>query len=86
MSRARMFMDCDPACREADAHTMMPGCVGYTVKYVMVDGRPDQLDVQVSMAINSIRRQANVSRVNVLHLPQRKYKTITPDMVVRLEP
>lgn len=48
--------------------------------------RPDQLDVQVSLAINAIRRQANESRVNVLHVPPKKYRTITPDMVVETEP
>jgi len=51
-----------------------------------VSGRPDQLDVQVSMAINAIRRQANESRVNVLHVPPKKYRTITPDMVAEVEP
>lgn len=48
--------------------------------------RPDQLDQQVAMAINEIRRDANRSRVNVLHVPPKKYRTITADMVVRLEP
>jgi cellobiose-specific phosphotransferase system component IIB len=48
--------------------------------------RPDQLDQQVAMAINEIRREANRSRINVLFIPPKRYKTITADMVVRLEP
>lgn len=44
------------------------------------------MDVQVAMAINAIRRQVNESRVTVLHVPPKKYKTITPDMVAEVEP
>jgi hypothetical protein len=66
----------------------MKGYVTRVGRSMMVEAlaRPDQLDQQVAMAINQIRRDCNWSRVNVLHLPQKRYKTITADMVVRLEP
>jgi hypothetical protein len=44
------------------------------------DGRPDQLDVQVSMAMNHVRRDANDAR-HRLGLDPVNYEHVTADMV-----
>lgn len=83
MSRARMFMDCHRACAEADSHTLTPGCVGHVSRLVVPvpdDRLPDQLDVQVSMAMNIIRREANDAR-HRLGLEPRNYDHVTADTV-----
>lgn len=71
-----MFMDCHSTCAERDEHTMGPGCIGHVVRYVVNDGRPDQLDVQVAMATSFIRRDTNEAR-HRLGLPPKDYGQVT---------
>jgi hypothetical protein len=45
------------------------------------DGRPDQLDVQIAMAVNAIRRAASEARHRLGQEPV-DYEYMTADMVV----